>query len=107
MTTSEPHEIVLDGCAPVPLAGYLKALGVFRLIAEQADTEARGFWRNERFVLRTRFPERRTRALFPERIQAYARHKPLEWWKRFLFSGGQDQGEGPDYGEEDQDWRSG
>jgi CRISPR-associated protein Csx17 len=58
MTTSERHDIVLEGCAPVPLAGYLKALGVFRIIGEQADTEARGFWRNERFVLRTRFPRR-------------------------------------------------
>jgi CRISPR-associated protein Csx17 len=54
MTTSESRDLVLDGCAPVPLAGYLKALGVFRLVAEQADKEARGFWRNERFVLRTR-----------------------------------------------------
>jgi CRISPR-associated protein Csx17 len=41
----------------LPLAGYLKALGVFRLVAEQADTEARGFWRDERFVLRTRLSE--------------------------------------------------
>lgn len=50
MTT---FEHVLEGCAPVPLAGYLKALGVFRLVAEQADEHARGFWRDERFVLRT------------------------------------------------------
>jgi CRISPR-associated protein Csx17 len=47
------YEHVLDGCAPMPLAGYLKALGVFRLVAEQADPGAQGFWRNERFVLRT------------------------------------------------------
>lgn len=46
--------IVLEGCAPVPLAGYLKALGVFRLVAEQKDPDARGFWRDERFVLKTR-----------------------------------------------------
>jgi CRISPR-associated protein Csx17 len=51
------YEHVLHGCAPVPLAGYLKALGVFRLVAEQADTEAKGFWRDERFVLRTRLTE--------------------------------------------------
>lgn len=51
MTTSEP--IVLKGCAPVPLAGYLKALGVLRLVAEQADQNARGFWQDERFALRT------------------------------------------------------
>ena len=47
------YEQVLDGCSPVPLASYLKALGVFRLVAEQADPQARGFWRDERFVLRT------------------------------------------------------
>lgn len=46
-------EIVLEGCAPVPLAAYLKALGVFRLVAEQKDPGARGFWRNESFVLDT------------------------------------------------------
>jgi len=51
MTT---YEHVLHGCAPVPLAGYLKALGVFRLVAEQADADARSFWRDERFVLLTR-----------------------------------------------------
>lgn len=50
-------EHVLDGCAPVPLAGYLKALGVFRLVAEQIDPDAKGFWRDERFVLRTRLSE--------------------------------------------------
>lgn len=54
MTT---FEHVLHGCAPVPLAGYLKGLGVFRLVAEQADHGARGFWRDERFVLRTRLSE--------------------------------------------------
>jgi CRISPR-associated protein Csx17 len=48
------YEHVLEGCAPVPLAGYLKALGAFRLVAEQKDPNARGFWRNERFVLKTR-----------------------------------------------------
>lgn len=47
------NEIVLSGCAPVPLAGYLKALGIFRLVAEQADETVRGSWRNERFVLTT------------------------------------------------------
>jgi CRISPR-associated protein Csx17 len=48
------YEHVLEGCAPVPLVGYLKALGIFRLVAEQKDADARGFWRNERFVLKTR-----------------------------------------------------
>ena len=30
-------EVVLSGCAPEPLLSYLKALGVFRLVAGQED----------------------------------------------------------------------
>lgn len=41
----------LDGCAPTPLASYLKALGILRLVAEQLDPEVRGWWEGERFVL--------------------------------------------------------
>ena len=43
----------LDGCAPTPLAHYLKALGILRLVAEQADSEARGWWDGDRFCLAT------------------------------------------------------
>ena len=46
------NEMVLDGCTSTPLANYLKALGVLRLLsAKYPDT--RGFWRGEKFVLRT------------------------------------------------------
>ena len=44
----------LDGCAPTPLAHYLKALGILRLVAEQADPEARGWWDGDRFCLATK-----------------------------------------------------
>ncbi len=47
------HEHVLAGCRPVPLASYLKALAVLRLVCEQADSEARGCWKDDTFVLRT------------------------------------------------------
>lgn len=47
------HEHALVGCAPIPLAHYLKALGVLRLVAEQKDADAMGHWRGERFVLGT------------------------------------------------------
>ena len=50
-------EHILTGCTTVPLAGYLKALGVLRLVAEQIDEDARGFWRDERFVLKTKLTE--------------------------------------------------
>ena len=47
--------LALHGCAPTPLASYLKALGVLRLISspanhvsrEAADQHARGWWENE------------------------------------------------------------
>ena len=37
-------EIALAGCTPEPLMSYLKALGVFRLVAEQADPDSRLSW---------------------------------------------------------------
>lgn len=41
----------MTGCAPVPLAHYLKALAVLRLIAEQRDDSAKGYWQGDTFVL--------------------------------------------------------
>ena len=49
------HE--LKGCSPAPLANYLKALGILRLVAEQADPTARGWWKNESFCLLTKLSE--------------------------------------------------
>lgn len=48
------HKLMLKGCSPVPLANYLKALGVFRLVAEQIDPDARGYWRDENFILESK-----------------------------------------------------
>ena len=45
------HDVVLNGCAPEPLIHYLKALGMFRLIAEQCDPQVRGAWRGDAFML--------------------------------------------------------
>ena len=45
------HVHHLGGCAPAPLAHYLKALGVLRLVAEQADPDARGWWDGDQFKL--------------------------------------------------------
>lgn len=47
------YEHLLGGCAPTPLAHYLKALGILRLVAEQKDPQAAGRWQGEQFVLRT------------------------------------------------------
>lgn len=52
------HVHTLDGCAPAPLAHYLKALGVLRAVATQkdagGDANARGFWRGDTFCLATK-----------------------------------------------------
>lgn len=47
------HEHALAGCRPVPLASYLKALGVLRLVSEQVDRAARGSWNEDAFELCT------------------------------------------------------
>ena len=43
----------LEGCAPTPLAHYLTAIGILRLVGEQADADARGWWDGESFILAT------------------------------------------------------
>ena len=45
------HVVELRGCAPEPLMAYLKALGIFRLVAEQQDKDARAWWHNDTFIL--------------------------------------------------------
>jgi CRISPR-associated protein Csx17 len=47
-------ELMLDGCTAQPLMSYLKALGVLRLVSEQADPDACGYWRDGVFMLETR-----------------------------------------------------
>lgn len=51
--------ITLNGCAPIPLAHYLKALGVLRLVAEQADAAAAAHWVGNEFVLTSQFDRER------------------------------------------------
>lgn len=47
------HVHTLEGCAPTPLAHYLKGLALLRLVAEQKDGGARGFWKDDVFLLAT------------------------------------------------------
>lgn len=56
-----PECLTLHGCSPTPLASYLKALGVLRLLSsgannvsgEPADSQVRGWWAGDRFHLGT------------------------------------------------------
>jgi CRISPR-associated protein Csx17 len=47
------YTIELAGCAPIPLAHYLKALGILRLVSEQVDHQTQGWWKGDTFSLRS------------------------------------------------------
>jgi CRISPR-associated protein Csx17 len=47
------YDLELTGCTPEPLMAYLKSLGILRLVSEQKDPDARGWWRNDMFSVRS------------------------------------------------------
>ena len=47
------NTITLLGCTTRPFGGYLKALGVFRLLSEQSDEPVQAFWQDDVLQLRT------------------------------------------------------
>jgi CRISPR-associated protein Csx17 len=62
-------EVVLVGCTPEPLMGYLKALGVFRLVAEQVDATVSGCWSGGAFELESKFDREELAKFFEESYQ--------------------------------------
>ncbi len=69
MTEHSVHELILEGCRPRPLASYLVAIGVLRVVAEQADPEARGAWGERGFVLHSRLDEAALLSFFADRYE--------------------------------------
>lgn len=63
------NEILLKGCAPTPLAHYLKALGILRIVAEQKDKHAKGAWCEDGFILKTTLREDELCRFFLEEYQ--------------------------------------
>ena len=49
--------VALAGCRAEPLGSYLKALAVLRLVSEQADPEARGWWEQDCFHLESKLDQ--------------------------------------------------
>lgn len=76
----------LRGCAPEPLANYLKALGILRLIAEQKDPAARGWWQDEHFCLLTMLDRPNLERFFLEEYSPTAVLNP--WGARSGFYAG-------------------
>ncbi|MBX7214776.1 MAG: type I-U CRISPR-associated protein Csx17 [Thermoflexales bacterium] len=60
------NSIRFSGCRPEPLLAYLKALGIFRLVAEQADETVRACWRDDVLTLDTRLDEAALAAFFEQ-----------------------------------------
>ncbi|MGH8470376.1 MAG: type I-G CRISPR-associated protein Cas8g1/Csx17 [Gammaproteobacteria bacterium] len=87
------NELVLHGCTPTPLASYLKALAVLRLVAEAGtdeggDPEVTGSWRDDEFVLRTRLTKEQLRAFFLERYRPTPLIAPWNGGSGFYFQEG-------------------
>ena len=80
------HVHYLDGCAPTPLAHYLKALGILRLVAEQADNDARGWWDGDHFRLATRLNRDELEQFFADEYQPTPIFNP--WGARSGFYDG-------------------
>jgi len=88
--TSSATELVLAGCHPEPLLSYLKALGVLRLVGQQADPRARGCWRDESFVLQSKLDQNDLIAFF---LEAYQPTPILSPWNSAggFFGNGEDR----------------
>ena len=46
-------EHILKGCTMTPLSNYLKSLGLLRVLSEQTEFEITGYWKHEKFIIRT------------------------------------------------------
>jgi CRISPR-associated protein Csx17 len=90
------HDVVLKGCRPEPLASYLKALGVLRLVAEQKDKNAQGFWQGEHFVLRSMLDEEALMRFFREEWSPTPLVAPWNGRSGFTMD---EEDEDPDVGE--------
>ena len=84
---NQPHQLELRGCTPEPLMAYLKALGIFRIVAEQKDRGARAFWQNDAFFLRSALDREALGAILSGRIPAHSNRIPLERRQRFPCQG--------------------
>jgi CRISPR-associated protein Csx17 len=67
--SSETYTHRLLGCSSIPLSNYLKAIGVLRIVSEQADSQARGWWSGDVFHLETILSEEMLLSFFLEQYQ--------------------------------------
>ncbi|MGB4087921.1 type I-G CRISPR-associated protein Cas8g1/Csx17 [Methanothrix sp.] len=58
--------LILKGCTPEPFSAYLTSLAVLRLVSEQKDLDAKGYWQNGFFCLDSELDEDRLLCFFQE-----------------------------------------
>lgn len=92
MTQKYVH--ALHGCAPTPLAHYLKALGVLRLVSEQADPDVRGAWVDDGFRLVTKLTREDLITFFAEKYEPTPLLSPWNGGSGF-YPGDNQDGFGP------------
>lgn len=82
---AESNDLSFKGCTPVPLAHYLKGLGIFRIVAEQADPRAKGYWQEDSFHLETALDNDSLKAFFLERYSPTPVVAPWNGGSGFYF----------------------
>lgn len=80
------HIHTLTGCAPAPLAHYLKGLGILRLVAEQKDANARSWWKDEAFHLATSLDRTALERFFLEEYRPTPMISPWNKGGGFVFA---------------------
>ena len=83
--SAESNDLNLKGCAPVPLAHYLKALGIFRIVAEQVEPCAKGYWIGDSFRLKTTMDRESLRTFFLEKYSPTPIVAPWNGGSGFYF----------------------
>ena len=69
---------ILKGCAPTPFSNYLKAVGLFKIIAEQKDPKITACWDNDRLILNTELSKDEIVEFVLKTVQAITHSCPLE-----------------------------
>ena len=63
------NKVGFPGCTATPFGSYLKALGVLRLVSDQADSEAKGRWEGEAFTIESSLDEEGIATFFLEKYK--------------------------------------
>lgn len=85
------NDLTLAGCRPEPLAHYLKALGVLRVLSEQKDSQARGKWEADMFHLETRLDREEVLTFFSSEYRPTPIIAPWNGGSGFYYREGKSQ----------------